>query len=232
MANLCTTVVSINATSDEDREGIKKLTELAEAFIEGNKQRWLGDFAAICGVATIKHTPNIELINKKAEDDRFKELFTTRGCFQLNGEPLSCRSDIDEFDTADDEQITFYVSDAWCPHLKAFKLIAEKFAPTAELIFSAEEPGCLLFVSNDPSYNDRYYFDNWNECEFDYESNFDMSEDELLNSLIPAVNRKFEKEFGGQKIKTYEDLVKFIEQTDQEFSIHKWEESSVENFCD
>lgn len=220
MANICMTNVTINSIDGDFSVGIKKLATLAEEFYKNNRHRWLGAFAAACGVATITYEKRHDIIIGEAR--------------MLDGKPLSCRGEISDFDYDDHyAYINFYVEDAWGPHLAVFKELVERLVPDGEIIFIAEEPGFDLYVTNDPTLIGKYYFDNWGGLK-DARSEFEMDEDGC-EALISKINVQFEKEIKdifGRAISTFDDVKKLTTEADVDFSIHKWEGVTVDDFLD
>lgn len=216
MANVCMTNVTINSIDGDFSVGIKKLATLTEAFWKDNKHRWLGAFAAACGVATLTYKKQYDIVVGEA--------------YTLNGRPLSCRGEISDFDCDDYyTYISFYIEDAWVPHLAVFKELVKSFVPDGEIIFTAEEAGFDLFVTSDIELIDRYYFDNWGGLK-DTASNFEMTEAELKD-LIFKINTQYKDVF-GRPISTFDDVKKLTTDVDVDFSIHKWEGATVDDFLD
>lgn len=70
---------------------------------------------------------------------------------------------------------------AWAPKLKLFLRLLEKYLPEAELIYLAEEPGCEIHCTNDPSLAGKYYLVA-SECS-EVEEYIDYNEKELIKEL-------------------------------------------------
>lgn len=56
---------------------------------------------------------------------------------------------VDYAEIKDENTLEVWVEDAWSPHLTAFVKLANRFGAD-ELIYSAEEPGCEIYITNDP----------------------------------------------------------------------------------
>jgi hypothetical protein len=59
--------------------------------------------------------------------------------------------------------------------------LLEKYLPDAELIYSAEECGCELYCTNDPTIEGNYYIDAAGSDDID--SNYEATEDETVETL-------------------------------------------------
>lgn len=126
MPNLCSTTITINGESDD----VKRLGDLIEKAQEQlyintmSEGRWLGNICIYTGISSI--------------DDAIK------------GKPR-CKGEIECFDYYDDNSLTIYTITAWVPMLEMWKLIIEKHFPDMEIIYSCEEPGAMIYWTNDPT---------------------------------------------------------------------------------
>ena len=69
--------------------------------------------------------------------------------------PVSCRGSVTYHEISEDGTYLFLVTETdWIPLLQVFLLFIRKYAPKAELIYSAEEPGCDVFCTNDPAHEE------------------------------------------------------------------------------
>lgn len=103
-------------------------------------------------------------------------------------------------------------------------LLAEKYAPSAEILFTAEEPGCELYETNDPQYIGQWVVHCWEEepgipNELYYESDL-FATDELR-----AVLSKCCAENDDINVMVSEACEKF-----ESLSIHQFEEAGLEDF--
>ena len=111
-----------------------------------------------------------------------------------------------------DDQITIYTETAWSPMVQLWVKVLERYLPDAELIYSAEETGCGIFWTNDPTLAGRYCIDSWNN---DIMSDPELSESEavkLLKEQLVTVENDIDT------------LIKMLEDSDiEDVSINKWE---------
>ncbi len=81
-----------------------------------------------------------------------------------------CRGSViyhDIFVSDDNVEISIDTETAWVPMVKMWKAVCEKYLgyddkgnPNFEIVYSAEEPGCLLYWTNDPALNGLWIIDN------------------------------------------------------------------------
>ena len=121
-------------------------------------------------------------------------------------------------------QISLSTETAWAPMLKMWRMLLDKYLPDAELIFTAEEPGCGLFETNDPDVIGKYYIDVCDDppedADKDYcDSCWDAEED-------------YTRTFLQKALKTEEsDINKLIKMNDDSwFYVSQWEESRMEEW--
>ena len=136
---------------------------------------------------------------------------------------VSHRGEISYFEETDD-QLFLDIETAWSPMMGPIKLIVERYAPNAEIIFTAEEPGSEIFVSNDPCVIGMY--EVWgSECfpnmPDDYRGIGDLISEKELKPLL-------EQSLGhtGEMA----DLVAEMNELD-DVSIHRYEQALVDEFC-
>lgn len=137
---------------------------------------------------------------------------------------ISCRGYVTDI-AFHDSNITINTETAWSPMMKIWDMLRERYLPDAEIFFTAEECGNLLFVSNDPDTIGKYYIDVYDEppedCE-EIEMEYEASKDYAIQLLQKA-------------FKTDEtDIDKLIEMAnDSEWiTVHEWEEVSISDYCD
>ena len=126
MANYCYTEITISGEEDE----IRLLNdEMEKAFEEGKNQggrsdQWLGYLMLHIG-------------------------------YSVDNLPVSCRGSVCYHELSEDGTSLFIETETdWSPMLQVFLLFIQKYAPEAELIYTAEEPGCDLFCTNDPAHEE------------------------------------------------------------------------------
>lgn len=120
-----------------------------------------------------------------------------------------------------DNILQMFTDTAWQPQLKMWTILLEKFDPKAHIEYSAEEPGCEMFVTNMSNLLNRYYIDIY-EPKYNAvgESIFDASEDYTIKFLQSVLKTDGD------------DIDELLEQAEDEdwFSVHKWEYSPVEEW--
>lgn len=128
---------------------------------------------------------------------------------------LRCRGDIVYMENFGSE-LVIETETAWVPFIKMWVKLLEKYLPDAQLFYAAEEPGCNVWATNDPNYENRYVFDAYGLDDYDYESDWAMSEENLtavLMELLKTDETDLEK------------LLELFEDSDyvEQISINKWE---------
>ena len=84
----------------------------------------------------------------------------------VNGD-IRCRGSITDISVSK-EEINLATETAWSPMLQVIRLFADKFAPDTEITYTAEEPGCELYWTNDPDYEGTYYADGYLDGEYEH----------------------------------------------------------------
>ena len=200
MANCCFTEVVIK---HEDRE---KLKELSEKIIEWEKpykgcteaNNWLGNIVANSGIESDIHMISDSVCGKT----RIYPKLQTR-----------CRGEL--CDIAYDEEngeIVLSTDTAWEPMLQMWVRICEKFAPGAQLLYTAEELSNGLLATNDPDYENCWFFDPYDYR--DLVSDYCMTEDALVEVM---------RDLLGRKDGTLDDLSgDFDDRFGEQIGLHKW----------
>lgn len=81
-----------------------------------------------------------------------------------NGNPTCrCRGWYSSYLSKSEGIMEVDVDSAWHPQIGAIVKLANKYAPDAEIMYWAIEPGCLLYFTNDPAYDGLYVLDVWDE---------------------------------------------------------------------
>ena len=138
MPNWCYTNITI---SHENPQKIKKFNDLLDKWTSKNYMEngfgleWLGNVVGNSGIDTAD------------EKHDFK---------------VRCRGRI-IYKAFDDKVITIDTETAWVPMLQMWIKVLERYLPDAELIYTAEEPGCGIYYTNDPTVKDSYYIDSWSQ---------------------------------------------------------------------
>lgn len=120
-----------------------------------------------------------------------------------------------------DNILQLFTDTAWQPQLKMWAILLEKFDPKAHIEYSAEEPGCQMFVTNMTSLLNRYYIDIYEPQEdIVGESIFDASEECTVKFLQGVLKTDCDN---------IDELMSAAEDEDW-FSVNKWEYSPVEDW--
>lgn len=207
MPNWCNTSISIqHSDSKKLKEFYDKIYKWLKTPYKTNdfdqySEGWLGNIVGNAGLAKwVK--------NGERED------------FEPN---IRCRGYVTEIELQENN-ININTETAWAPMMKMWDMLREKYLPDAEIFFTAEEGGNLLFESNDPYMIGCYYIDVYDEppegCEA-IEMQYDASEKYTIQLLQKA-------------FKTDEtDIDKLIEMADDSewISVNQWQECSIYD-CD
>ena len=81
--------------------------------------------------------------------------------------PYECRGSFYDFDiNPDGDEISVGTETAWAPMLEMWYSLVEKYCPEGtRILWTAEESGMGIYVSNDPDYENKFYIDSWGEIE-------------------------------------------------------------------
>lgn len=135
MANWCFSRVTIVGPEEE----ITKLDQKIDEIPRGENDKyglWLGSILKFLG-------------DWKDEDEN---------------PPCSCRGTLN-YKEAFKDTLTLDIESAWSPHLGAISRLVNRYAPSAEIVYEAEEPGMCLYLSNDPDTVGNYCLDVWDNYE-------------------------------------------------------------------
>ena len=116
-------------------------------------------------------------------------------------EKVFCRGYWDNLVLHDDGSISFSVESAWGELNEVREFIEEKL-PGIKIYFQSEEPGCVIYETNDPTgeyFPDRFYL--WDE------TSLDTGYYQTLDSLLKAV----EKITGSKHLTTFNAAEKAME---------------------
>ena len=106
----------------------------------------------------------------------------------MDATKVSCRGSIVHYEHHP-EEICLSTETAWAPLLTPIVMLCEKYAPNAEITYTSEEPGCGLFVSNDPDYVDKFVLDIWDDEINDY-TREPLTKDEVKEWLEDILHKK------------------------------------------
>lgn len=195
MANNCITYINIEFPTEMEA---KDACAKIDSWCEKGHDNWLGNVCINAGIMTLE---------------------------EAYGSPkYRCRGSVGYTDVSDDTvQIT--TDTAWAPMLQMWKAICEKHFPEAEIVYSAEEPGCKIFFTNDPALVGCYNVDPFSTA--DVEPVWSCSEEELRHILIKLLN--------GQKLDftqmSTNGLIRLCEEEGllDDIIIHRWEYVAIED---
>lgn len=196
MPNWCYTNISFNS---ENKNSLKKLYDFIERAISDESKyakvsdfgsNWLGNVLLECDLMTLDDVKNDKV-------------------------PCRCRGSIIYVDKNDD-QVIVDTETAWVPMMQIWQMVIEKLElDDVDIIYTAEEPGCELYWTNDPAVEDDYMIEFC--AENDYESDifnkiFGSDDDrlyELVQKDIDNYMLKAKEIFPD--LKSLDDLHKYID---------------------
>ena len=191
MPNWCVTDITIHHENEKELEIFyEKLDEwLNHAYMENDFGSWLGNIVGNSGIGTI---------------DTGKET------------DLRCRGSVIYISEPSDGELTISTETAWVPMIKMWVKLLDKYLPDAELIYTAEEPGCEIYYTNDPSIAGIYMFDIWDDTNIDIELSDQYFEKEMIGIL---------QELLGSKETIFERLMNefYNSQLSEQMCIHQYE---------
>lgn len=194
MPNWCSTRITIN---HYDENELKNLEALINVCMEKNYMEngfglgWLGNIVGNSGIGTI---------------DTGKET------------DLRCRGWLSYMELYDN-QLTIDTETAWIPMLEMWIKLLNKYLPDAELIYQADEPGCGIHCTNDPTLIGKYVIDSWND-DIDYDPEADK---ETVIFELQRYLKTTETELGSL-------LNMLYEMDEPELSINEWKFSEIEGW--
>lgn len=196
MPNWCFTKITINHWNYNELERFDKLLDewMSKNYMDnGFGLEWLGNIVGNSGIGTI------------TEDG--KATYKCRGSLT--------------YKELNDNYLLIETETAWCPMLKMWIALVEKYLPDADIIYSAEECGCGLYSTNDLNIADCYIIDSWDIDEV--ESDWEVSEQTLRETLQKLLNSKKRK---------IENLLKEFEDSEYSdgMSINKWDFDSIDEW--
>lgn len=123
-------------------------------------------------------------------------------------EEYRCRGSIVYMDISSG-QITISTETAWCPMLKMWQAVVDKYLPDAEIIYTADECGCEIYYTNDPYYVNKYYVDI-----FDDDIYYDWTKKSVVEWLQEVLDTKEPN---------VDKLINMMYEADEDIgSVHKW----------
>ena len=155
MPNWCYTNISFNS---ENKNNLKKLYNFIEkatsnkskyADVSDFGSNWLGNVLLECDLMTLDDVKN-------------------------NTVPCRCRGSIIYVDITDD-QVIVDTETAWVPMMQVWHKVVEKLnLDDVDIIYTAEEPGCELYWTNDPTIVGTYIL----------EAYYNGNENDILNYIF------------------------------------------------
>ncbi len=200
MANWCYTNITISHKDQGLLEGFfEKIEEWTSKDYVKNDfgHNWLGNIVGNSGIA-------------KWTDDFHTD----------SGEYIKARGTLNERHL-NKGYINLATKTAWGPMMRMWVLVCEKYLPGAEIIFTAEESGNLLYQTNDPDLEGKYYIDVWEPPEEfeDIESDFEASEEYTIAFLQKVLKTD---------VTDINELLKLSEDEDW-FFVDKWQRVDLSN---
>ena len=198
MTNWCMTRIQIR---HEDKNKLAEFKEIIENCTKQNLAengfgpKWLGNIVLHEGLGTISENISTD---------------------------VKCRGSLVDMYLDAADGLIVDTETAWLPCLNLWSKLLEKYLPDAELIYIADEPGCDLFITNDPDYVDKYYLDVFEDVN-GLESNWEIPEVELISLL---------KELLQSECDSLDELMELLDDSDygECIRIHKWEYACAEDY--
>ena len=76
----------------------------------------------------------------------------------------NCRGSYSEIEiTPDEENLEFTTETAWGPLHEVWIDLIREYIPGAKFTYTSEEPGCAIYLSNDPDFKDKFNIDSWGD---------------------------------------------------------------------
>lgn len=205
MPNWCFTNIAINTDSEETAKAIydKLENEWLKAPegepVSGFGNDWLGCLAVNSGVID-------------SYDDIDESL-------------IACRGEVEDV-TLDGESVYMITSTAWGPMIEPiYRAIEKNFGLDGiDIVYSAEEPGCGLYITNDESVTDTYYVEIDDEAGEQVLGAFGVDDYECDNYSEGYLSEKLKAAFGiGEDEKPTIDELLDTAAEHPGIYIHLWE---------
>lgn len=219
MPNWCYTSISIES---DNKDGVKPLYDnILKWQEEGTKieNSWGNDWLGL-------------LVEKGLEVD------------PVNSNEYSCRGQFYDLQISNDgKQLSCGTETAWGPMNELWIALIDKYIPGAKFIYTAEESGMEVYITNDPDMTSKFYIDSWGKIEPEWSADEGDVRDVALeifneyNKSVPGI-RKFLrdtigcKRLGKNKVKDFfakTPIGQVIRLINEEFweasevAIHEWE---------
>ena len=199
MSNYCATYITIRG----DEKQVRTLYQFMEwAYERASKTKRISEIGDLLGVVDIRNGS----VYKRGTDQY-----------------ISSRSSVEQLNYDGANELGISVGDAWNPQLGVYMLLKEKFAPDCEFTYIAEEPGCDVYVTNDPEYVNKWIVEVFDDNS-ELESQWYVSEDEA---------REFLQRILHSNSDDMDELTKLAYESDEyELSVHFFSEVQPEDYCD
>lgn len=157
------------------------------------------------------------------------------GIDYISKAPFNCRGCIEDI-CVSDNNVLLNITSAWTPSISMWNLFCEKFFPKDEFYiwYSAVEPGCVIYVTNNMEDVGTYYVDT---CDGVISENMDSAElIVLLQKNLLNENEEIRKEMEaeGKSFESLDDLIEtFYDGTHPDADniwISEWEYSDISNW--
>lgn len=127
----------------------------------------------------------------------------------------------------DKNTVNVYTESKWTPCPNAWRDIARTFDDGVEAFYEAEEPGCVIFASNDPRFVGKYVYDFWNVPEGLKACHCDETGIADKEGLIKVLQAAL-----GTKTQDLEDLLLLMIEKGfaDDFSVHEIEYRPIEDW--
>ncbi len=165
---------------------------------------------------------NVALVLTKSDYEELERKYTSGSLVEklLKTDPLShtyeCRGDMTDFELYSEDELFVGTETAWGPMFGMWIDMIEKYIPGATLTYTAEEPGCGLYLTNDPDYENKYCVDSWGS---EVSSEWVASE-----NYVREVGRKLTGKKCDRRTKI-DKVVELINDSYDEYevAVHKWD---------
>ncbi len=146
----------------------------------------------------------------------------------LDYNKYNCRGEITSIAEIQDNRFSITTDTAWVPMVFMWVKVIEKIAPGVKITYAAEESGCGVYLTNDPTIVGLYYVDICDTDELP-EDVYDIFGDEPYDCTEQELRRDLLKVFPDDgNLKTKELIDKF----DDEYTginFYQWEFASIES---
>ncbi len=162
------------------------------------------------------------------------------GVDPVNSNEYSCRGQFYDLQiNQDGTQITCGAETAWGPMNELWLALIDKYIPGARFIYTSEECGMEIYITNDPDQVGKYYIDSWGDIEPEYIADEgdvrDIAKEvygRFANPEAKALIRAYTKakRLGKRIVETFiksapiSNVIEMCREMDEsEISIHEWE---------